>query len=66
MVGIASQDRLPLIVVATLVFGALVTRVHHLVCIREIEYRIACHNAQRLRPLGRVGYPDLAVKVILP
>ena len=55
MLRIASQDRLPRIVVAP----------YHVVCFGEIEYRIGCHNAQRVSPGEGVDYPNLAVKVIL-
>lgn len=30
----------------------------------QVEYRIGCHNDQRLGRGGNVDYPDLAVRVI--
>jgi hypothetical protein len=57
LVGVPSHDRLPLIVIAAS-GGA-----RHVFCFREIEYRIGCHNDQRVQRGTSVGYPDLAVKV---
>ena len=61
LVGVAPEDRLPPPAVIA-VFRAGVSQCHFRCC-SEVEYRIACHNVESLRPIPAVDYPVLAVKV---
>jgi len=64
LIGIAGQDRLPLIRVRPIVDSAIVIATGHVAYFGQIEYRIGCHNAQSLALGAGVDYPDLAVKLI--